>query len=211
MTGKRIGYRRVSTVDQSLDRQELPADIDPKDIFEEKLSGKSRERPALESMIRYVRQGDEVFIWSIDRLARNLRDLEEIVDEILAKGASIHFMSEGLDFRPGEENGFTRMHLQLLGIFAQFERSLSRQRQLEGIEKAKAKGVFEGKKPSIDRAAADVFFQQGHSIKSIAKLLGCNERTVYRLRDELGYKVETTKKITKDGEPVADNGEEAAS
>ena len=94
-----IGYRRVSSMDQQLDRQSLE-NCDK--VFEEKTSGASRDRTALQQMIEWVREGDEVVVWSIDRLARDLRDLEAIVSELISKGVCVSFKSENLRFAPDE-------------------------------------------------------------------------------------------------------------
>ena len=95
----KIGYTRVSTTDQTTDRQEL-GDIR---IFEDKASGKNTDRPALKEMLAYVREGDEIVVFSIDRLARNLRDLEDIIKEVNSKGASVTFLTERLTFSGSDD------------------------------------------------------------------------------------------------------------
>ena len=115
----KIGYTRVSTTDQNTDRQEL-GDIR---VFEDKASGKSTDRPALKEMLAYVRDGDEVVVYSIDRLARNLRDLEDIIKEVNSKGASVTFLTERLTFS-GSDDAMSTLMLQMMGSFAQFERSM---------------------------------------------------------------------------------------
>ena len=143
----RVGYRRVSTVEQNFDRQEL-GDIDR--VFEEKVSGKDADRAALIEMIDYVREGDEVVVYSIDRLARDLRDLQSIISQLNDKSVSVSFISEGLKFGSDSNDAFAKLQLQMMGAFAEFERNIIRKRQAEGIAKAKERGVYKGRKPSVD-------------------------------------------------------------
>ncbi|WP_223426883.1 recombinase family protein, partial [Tateyamaria pelophila] len=165
-----IGYRRVSTVDQSLDRQEL-GEVDK--VFEEKLSGKSAsDRPALQAMIDYSREGDTVVVYSIDRLARDLRDLQDIIQTLNDKGVTISFLSESLTFSADADDAFAKLQLQMMGAFAEFERNIIRKRQAEGIAKAKAKGVFKGGKPRIDRGKVHQLRSDGLSTYKIAAEMG---------------------------------------
>lgn len=175
----KIGYKRVSSVDQNLDRQEL---VGCEKVFEEKVSGGVRaDRRALSDMITWVREGDEVVVWSIDRLARDLRDLETIVGELNAKGASISFLSEGLTFSTSKEDALSRLQLQLMGAFSQFERSIIRKRQAEGIAKAKAKGIYKGRKAEIDVGKIQELQMRGLGPSAIARELGIGRASVYRL------------------------------
>ena len=111
----RVGYRRVSSVDQSLARQDLG---DCERVFEEKLSGGSKDRPALQEMIAFVRSDDDVVIHSIDRLARNLMDLQSIIKELNDKGASVHFITEQFTFSSDGGSAFQTLQMQMLGSFA---------------------------------------------------------------------------------------------
>lgn len=131
----KIGYRRVSSLDQNLDRQDLgPLDK----TFEEKLSGvNAKDRPELQNMMEFAREGDEVIVWSIDRMARDLRDLQTIIQTLLDKNVSITFISENLTFSASSNDPFAKLQLHLMGAFAEFERSIIRKRQAEGIAKAK--------------------------------------------------------------------------
>ena len=147
----RVGYRRVSSIDQSLDRQDLG---DCERIFEEKLSGGTADRPALQEMIAFVRSGDEVVVHSIDRLARNLMDLQNIINELNDKGASVHFITEQLTFSSDGGSAFQTLQLQMLGAFAQFEKTMIKKRQAEGIAKAKARGSIPAPKKSTHHALA---------------------------------------------------------
>lgn len=174
----RIGYRRVSTEDQNLDRQEL---ADCEKLFEEKLSGASRERPALKALIEWAREGDEVIVHSLDRLARDLRDLQSIVQELNDKRVAVEFMAERLRFEPGADDPLSRLQLQLMGAFAEFERNIIRKRQAEGIARAKAKGAYKGRKPSIDREEVQRLYNDGVGAAEIARRLNIGRASVYRV------------------------------
>ena len=179
--GQIVAYRRVSSEGQNLDRQEFP---DAAKVFEETESGAKRERPQLNLMLDYIRDGDTVQVWELSRLARSLRDLEEIVEKITAKGASVHFLSEGLRFGKGADDIFSTFQMQVLGAFAQMERSLTKKRQREGIQKAKAKGVYKGRQATIDAEKVKALIQKGLSASEVAKTLGVNRSSVYRLSKE---------------------------
>ncbi len=173
----KVGYRRVSTIDQKLARQDL-GDVDR--VFEEKISGKNTDRAALQEMIAFVREGDEVIVFSIDRLARDLRDLQEIIEILNDKGVSITFLSERLTFSGDTDDAFSRLQLQLMGAFAEFERNIIRKRQAEGIAKAKARGVYKGRKKRVDDAKIVEMKAQGQRVTEIAAALGVSRMTVYR-------------------------------
>lgn len=173
-----VGYRRVSTIDQSLDRQDLG---DVEKVFEEKLSGASAsDRPALQDMIGWVREGDLVVVHSIDRLARNLQDLLSIVSQLNGKGVSIRFIKDNLTFPPEGSDGASKLYLSILGAVAEFERSIIKQRQREGIQKAKAKGVYKGRKPTINKDRILALREEGHSTYKIAEEMGISRMTVHR-------------------------------
>lgn len=177
----KIGYTRVSTTNQTTDRQEL-GDIR---IFEDKASGKSMDRPALSEMLAYIREGDEVVVYSIDRLARNLRDLEDIIREVNSKGASVTFLSENLTFS-GSDDAMSTLMLQMMGSFAQFERNLMLKRQAEGIAIAKtgpdAKSKYAGRKQTIDHTKVLEMLEAGLSVTAIARALGISRQSVYRIK-----------------------------
>jgi len=142
MKGQVIGYKRVSSMEQNTARQLDGVALD--EVFEEKVSGKSMDRPALLAMIKHARKGDTVVVHSMDRLGRNLIDLKKIVTEIVEKGAQIQFQKERLTFS-GEADPFSELMLNMLGSFAEFERSLIKSRQMEGIAIKKAAGGYAGK------------------------------------------------------------------
>lgn len=176
----KVGYRRVSTIDQNLERQDLG---EVERVFEEKVSGKNTDRAALQEMIAFVREGDEVIVFSIDRLARDLRDLQSIIQTLNDKGVSITFLSERLTFTGDTDDAFSRLQLQLMGAFAEFERNIIRKRQAEGIAKAKARGVYRGRKKTVDEAKIVELKQQGKRVSEIASALGVSRMTVYRALD----------------------------
>ena len=174
-----VGYRRVSSASQSLDRQELEG-CDK--VFEEKITGAKRDRPELNRMIDYIRDGDEVRVHSIDRLARDLRDLQSIIEQINAKDATITFLKEKLTFKPSAKaDSFAKLQLHLMGAFAEFERSIIRERQREGIARAKERGVYAGRKANIDADKVKEMHEQGLGATDIAKALGIGRASVYRL------------------------------
>ena len=175
----RVGYIRVSTVDQHTDRQLDGIDTDR--LFTEKASGKDVSRPQLDELIRFVRDGDTVVVHSMDRLARNLDDLRRIVRTLTNKGVSVEFVKEHLTFT-GEDSPMANLMLSVMGAFAEFERALIRERQAEGIAKAKQRGAYKGRKKSltenqvlalINRAAS------GEAKTMLAKEFGISRETVY--------------------------------
>ena len=173
-----VGYRRVSTIDQSLDRQDLG---EVEKVFEEKQSGASAsDRPALQDLIGWVREGDLVVVHSIDRLARNLQDLLSIVSQLNDKGVSIRFIKDNLTFPPEGTDGASKLYQSILGAVAEFERSIIKQRQREGIEKAKANGIYKGRKATIDKDRILSLRDQGLSTYKIAEAMGISRMTVHR-------------------------------
>lgn len=144
--GKRVGYIRVSSADQNELRQLEGVELDKR--FTDKASGKDTKRPQLQAALDYLREGDVLVVHSMDRLARNLDDLRKIVLGLTAKGVVVEFEKERLTF-DGSENAMSHLLLSVMGAFAEFERSLIRERQREGIALAKRKGVYKGRKPSL--------------------------------------------------------------
>jgi DNA invertase Pin-like site-specific DNA recombinase len=174
-----IGYRRVSTTDQNLDRQDLGDDVAR--VFEEKLSGKDRERPQLAACLTYLRDGDTLRVHSVDRLGRSLSDLLAIVAEVVAKGASVEFLKERLLFDPKADDPYSRMQLQLLGVFSEFERAIILARQAEGIALAKQRGVYKGRAPKLGPAEVRTLRERrtlGVPIPRLCKDFGVSKSTV---------------------------------
>jgi DNA invertase Pin-like site-specific DNA recombinase len=144
--GQTVGYVRVSTLDQNTGRQlEQMKDEHTDVIFEDRVSGKSLERPELDKLLKHVRKGDTVVVHSMDRLARNLRDLRNLVDDLTNRGVIIRFLKEHLEFT-GEANSTAKLMLNIMGAVAEFEREMMLERQREGIALAKAEGKYRGGK-----------------------------------------------------------------
>lgn len=143
---KRVGYCRVSAVDQNTDRQLEGVKLDKK--FTDSASGKDTNRPQLQAALEYLREGDLFIVHSMDRLARNLDDLRRIVLDLTGEGVHVQFVKENLTFT-GEDSPMSNLLLSLLGAVAEFERSMIRERQREGIALAKKAGVYKGRKPSL--------------------------------------------------------------
>lgn len=145
MPGQIVGYVRVSSTSQNLDRQ-LAVIGEVEELFKDKVSGRSRaDRDGLEAAMRHLRRDDTLRVASMDRLARSLIDLEQIVDELTDRGVTIVFVKERLTFAPGAGDPFATFQRQLIGAVAELERTLIRERQREGIELAKKRGVYKGR------------------------------------------------------------------
>lgn len=185
-TGQNIGYIRVSSLDQNLARQLEDMKLDK--IFEDKASGKDTNRPGLKDCLEYLREGDTLHVHSIDRLARNLIDLQKIVGELNAKGISIVFHKENLRFSSGENNPMQNLMFHMLGAFAEFERDLIKSRQREGIALAKKNGRKLGRGTAVDAEQIEQIrreLEQGKSAALIAKERGLCRQTVYNYAKEI--------------------------
>lgn len=179
----KVAYRRVSSLDQSLERQLVDHD-DIEKVFEEKVSGASRDRPALEEMIAFVRDGDTVVVHSLDRLGRDIRDLLNIVSDLNTKGVTVEFASERLRFSDNiDDDPLARLQLHMLSAFAQWERSTAKRRQAEGIARTKQLHPerYRGRPAKIDPAAVQELIDQGLGATTVAAKLGIGRATVYRL------------------------------
>lgn len=174
-----FGYKRVSTVEQSTDRQLEGIVVDR--VFEDKLSGKDRNRPQLDLLLSIIRRGDVIHIHSMDRLARNTRDLLNLVQEISDKGCKIVFHTEHLTFEPNKNDPYQQLMMTMLGAVAQLERSLLLQRQKEGIAIAKAKGKYKGGKNKLSPEQVEELKEltKTQSITSVAKHFNITRPTVY--------------------------------
>jgi len=178
-SGHRVGYVRVSSEGQNTARQLDGVQVDR--IFEEKASGKSLDRPQLEAMLAYVREGDEILVHSMDRLARNLMALRHLVQDITKRGIKVTFVKEAMTFT-GEDSPMSTLMLSMMGAFAEFERSLILERQREGIALAKAKGMYKGRKPSLTSEQADQLRSRamgGEKKAALAKEFGISRETLY--------------------------------
>lgn len=180
MVGQIVGYVRVSSVDQNEARQ-VEALVGCSKTFVDKISGKGADRPKLKELLEYVREGDTVRVASLDRLARNLDDLRRLVAQLTESGVRVEFIKEGLTFT-GEDSAMSKLLLSVMGAFAEFERSLIRERQAEGIAIAKAKGVYKGRKRALtdDQVAeARSRIAVGVPKAAVARDLGCSRQTLY--------------------------------
>ncbi|OIQ93745.1 DNA-invertase hin [mine drainage metagenome] len=175
----RIGYARVSTHDQDLTIQvEALRAAGCEVIREEKASGTTTEgRDELQTVLDFLRPGDVLVVTRIDRLARSIGDLAQIVRQIEAKGAGLACTEQPVDTSTAAGKAF----LGMLGVFAEFETNIRRERQLEGIAKAKAEGVYKGRKASIDVEKVRQMHVDGMGATAIAKALGIGRASVYRL------------------------------
>jgi DNA invertase Pin-like site-specific DNA recombinase len=179
-SGARIfGYARVSTTDQDLSIQEAALEAAGCiKIFAEKKSGTRRDgRTELQVLMECVREGDTVIVTRIDRLARSMKDLQDIVFELRGKGVALKATEQPIDTSSAAGKAF----LDMLGVFAEFETNLRRERQLEGIAKAKSEGVYKGRKPSIDVTKVKALRESGMGPAAIAKQLNMARSSVYRV------------------------------
>ena len=146
MRGQRIGYVRVSSFDQNPERQLDQVQVDK--LFTDKASGKDTQRPQLDALLSFAREGDTVVVHSMDRLARNLDDLRRLVQTLTKRGIRIEFVKECLSFT-GEDSPMANLLLSVMGAFAELERALIGERQREGIALAKQRGVYRGRKKAL--------------------------------------------------------------
>ena len=173
------GYARVSTTDQDLSLQTEALTAAGCDIIRsEKLSGTSRNgREELERLMEFIREGDTLLVTRIDRLARSIGDLQDIVRSLKGKGAALKATEQPIDTSTAAGKAF----LDMLGVFAEFETNLRRERQMEGIAKAKERGVYKGRKATIDSAEVVKLRGEGLGASEIAKKLGIGRASVYRV------------------------------
>ena len=173
------GYARVSTLDQDLavQRQALRA-AGCSVIRAEKASGSRRDgRTELQVLLDFVQPGDTLVVTRIDRLARSMKDLQDIIHELKNRGVALRATEQPIDTGTAAGKAF----LDMLGVFAEFETNLRRERQLEGIAQAKARGVYRGRKPSVDMAEIRrLRDQDGLGATAIARRLGIGRASVYR-------------------------------
>ena len=193
MTGKKVGYARVSTKDQCPKGQLGGIELDI--TFTDYASGTDRERPKLQELLNYVRDEDIVFVHSMDRLARNLDDLRCIIKTITSKQAQVRFMKEGLEFT-SSKSPMSNLMLSLMGAFAEFEHSLIKERQMEGIAKAKARGVYKRENSLSDSQIAEIkhrISKETDTMKvnksALAKEFGISRQTLYSYLQTGNYPV----------------------
>jgi DNA invertase Pin-like site-specific DNA recombinase len=173
------GYARVSTSDQDLSIQKASLKAAGcETIRAEKVSGTSTKgRGELNTLLEFLRDGDMLVVTRIDRLARSIRDLQNIVHDLKEQGVTLKATEQPIDTSTAAGKAF----LDMLGVFAEFESSLRKERQMEGIEKAKAAGKYQGRKRSIDRDKVREMKEEGLGASAIAKELGISRVSVYRV------------------------------
>jgi DNA invertase Pin-like site-specific DNA recombinase len=177
-----IGYARVSTSDQNLEIQEAALRAAGCQVIRsEKRSGTTTSgRTELQTVLDFLGTGDVLMVTRIDRLARSIGDLQDIVRAVKAKGAGLKATEQPIDTSTAAGKAF----LDMLGVFAEFETNLRKERQLEGIAKAKAAGVYKGRKPTVDVLRVRALKQEGLGPSAIAKTLGIGRASVYRALPE---------------------------
>ncbi len=183
MSARVVGYRRVSTAIQNTERQLDGVTVDR--MFEDKLSGKDTNRPALQELLAFVWEGDTVLVHSLDRLGRNLDDLRSLVKGMVGRGVTVRFMKEGLIFSADDTNHFSELMLNMLSSFAEFERSMIRERQKEGVQLAKARGAYKGKGRKQEMTEEGIMeirrrVESGEAKTKIAADMGISRDTLYR-------------------------------
>jgi DNA invertase Pin-like site-specific DNA recombinase len=174
------GYARASTVDQDVEIQEAALQSAGCTVIRsEKVSGSSREgRAELAMLMEFLREGDTLMVTRVDRLARSIMDLQNIVYELKTKGVALKATEQPIDTSTAAGKAF----LDMLGVFAEFETNLRRERQMEGIAAAKAKGVYKGRKPTVDPVeVARLVDDEKLGMTAIAKRLGVTRQSVYRV------------------------------
>lgn len=178
-----IGYARTSTFDQEAGLEAQVRDLEAVGcdrIFQEQVSSVDKvKRTALASALDYVRDGDTLVVTKMDRLARSVRHLLEIVDQLKAKGAHLRILTPNLD----TEDATGRLMLNMIASIAEFERDIMLERQREGIAKAKAEGKYQGRQPTARAKSAEVLELRDQGVKpvQIAERLGISKRSVYRI------------------------------
>lgn len=181
--GQRVGYVRVSTVDQNTERQLDGVELDR--VFIDKASGKDTSRPQLQACREYVREGDTLIVHSMDRLARSLVDLRTMVDELTGRGVAVEFVKERLTFTRDESDPCSVLMLSIMGAVAEFERAMIRERQREGIALAKLRGVYTGRRPVLsDVQVGEVVSRLagGESAADLAREFGVSRATIYNVK-----------------------------
>lgn len=185
-----VGYVRVSSSDQNTERQLDGIALDR--VFIDKMTGSTKNRPQLQAMLEYIRYGDTVVVHSLDRLARSLEDLIAIINQLNQKGVSFKSVKDNLIFDGINNSPMDKFFLHILGAVSELERSLIRERQKEGIAKAKQRGIYKGRKSVLtddkikeielllEERSQSVDAYKNISINDIAKKVGISKSTMYR-------------------------------
>ena len=180
MNTQKVGYVRVSSLDQNPDRQLENLKLDR--VFIDKASGRDTVRTQLTEMLAYVREGDTIVVHSMDRLARNLLDLRTIVQDLTRRGVRVEFVKEALTFT-GDDSPMSHLLLSVMGAVAEFERELIRERQREGIAMAKKRGAYKGRRKALNKVQIEELSRRIDAGESKADLLqefGITRQTLYR-------------------------------
>lgn len=199
--GERIYYIRVSSKEQSLERQEKAfEELSKKEgfafdkVFPEKVSGKNMDRPKLKAMLEYVRAGDTVYVTDFSRLSRSLQDLLSILNQLNDKGVKVISLKESFD----TSTPTGKLMLTMMGAINEFERENIRERQLEGIKIAKEKGLYKGRQPKDLEGLEEIvslYAEKKITVSEAARRLGITRATFYNRLKKLGYTIEQEKKI----------------
>lgn len=193
-----VGYIRVSTLDQNADRQHIALNAaHVEKIYEDQISGANTDRAQFQAMMQFLREGDELVVLSLDRLARNLRDLLDTVETLGKRGVSVRFLKENLLFDArSNADPTSKLMLSMVGAFAEFERSMIRSRQAEGIALAKARGAYKGRPRSVTDeqiSKLKAALAQEVPLTKATRKVGISRTTAYRylaVAKQLGAKHE---------------------
>lgn len=188
MSGKRIGYKRVSTLEQNPDSQLIGLELDK--VYVEYETGFSTEkRQQLKNLKDYVREDDIVFVECMDRLGRKGDDLDDIVDFFLNKGAQVHFVREGIVLGK-KDDLMAKLSYDMMKAFINFYSRLAKERQRRGIERAKAEGKYRGGKKKLDDTKVAAIKHRLNTTRDsknqIARDFGIHRRTLYKYLKEVG-------------------------
>jgi DNA invertase Pin-like site-specific DNA recombinase len=178
-----VGYIRVSSQGQNTARQLVGIEVDR--MFTDIMTGSIKSRPELDECLKYVRDGDTLIVDSIDRLARNLLDLQKIVSSLIDKGVTVKFIKENISFSRSHD-AMANLTLHIMGAFAEFERNMIRSRQREGIDLAKKAGKKLGRPAVLNgkhKKQAKELREQGMSIRKIAMTMSVCRASIYKLLD----------------------------
>jgi len=177
---KNIAYIRVSTIVQNTTRQLQDLEFD--ETFIDKVSGKDNNRPALIEMIKFVREGDIINVHDLSRLGRNIKELRNLIDELISKGVTVKFHKEQLTFN-NSSDAMSKLLLNMLGAVYEFEREVMLERQKEGIAIAKLEGKYKGRKATVDKDEISRLLEAGMSMRKVASKLGIGLSTVLRAKN----------------------------
>ncbi|WP_244271729.1 recombinase family protein [Pseudovibrio sp. Ad14] len=180
-SSSRIGYARTSTTDQNLDTQVHALEAAGCHLIrtEQKSAGTLKDRVELQTILDFIHSGETLVVTRIDRLARSMHDLQIIARRLQDKGAHLYATEQPVDTSTAAGKAF----FDMLGVFAEFETSLRRERQAEGIAAAKKRGVYKGRPPQIDKTEIETRLASGQSPTIIARELGISRGTVYKVKN----------------------------